>query len=105
MKMIDLASVNDVSEDEPLRVELPDMEAIAVYNIDGEFFATDDLCTHGEASLADGYIENGQIICPFHEGGFDIRTGKASKAPCSKDLKCHKLKVEADRILLCLEDV
>lgn len=104
MKIIDLVSINDIDDGEALRIELPDMPAIAVYNINGEFFATDDLCSHGEASLADGYIENDQIICPFHEGGFDIRTGKASKSPCSKDIKCHKIQVNSERIQLVVEE-
>ena len=88
--MIRLCAIDDLSEDEVHRVELDGGHGIAVYLLDGEVFATDDLCTHGEASLAEGEIEDGRIVCPFHLGSFDIRTGAACAAqveagpsPCS----------------------
>ncbi|KEQ52135.1 non-heme iron oxygenase ferredoxin subunit [Sphingobium chlorophenolicum] len=91
--MIRLCSVEELDEDEILRVELDGGHGIAVYLLDGEIFATDDLCTHGEASLAEGEIEDGKIVCPFHLGSFDIRTGAACAAPCSIALKTYPVEV------------
>lgn len=75
-------------------------EPVCLYNLDGEIFATHDTCTHGNASLADGFIVEGQIECPFHQGMFDIRTGKATAAPCNVEIKTYPVKVEAGLIWL-----
>lgn len=91
--MIRLCAIDDLSEDEVHRVELDGGHGIAVYLLDGEVFATDDLCTHGEASLAEGEIEDGKIVCPFHLGSFDIRTGAACAAPCSIALKTYAVEI------------
>jgi nitrite reductase/ring-hydroxylating ferredoxin subunit len=48
---------------------------------------TQDLCTHGPGSLAEGYVDGNDIECPFHQGKFDIRTGRPSAAPCSEPLR------------------
>lgn len=97
---IKLCTISEVPDGEVIRVDLDDGRAIALYNLDGEFFATDDLCTHGEASLAEGEIENGQIFCPYHMGSFDIRTGIACAAPCHVPIKTHQLAIIDGEILL-----
>lgn len=91
--MIRLCNIADLSEDEVYRAELDGNHGIAVYLLDDEVFATDDLCTHGEASLAEGEIEDGKILCPFHLGSFDIRTGAACAAPCSIDLRTYPVQI------------
>jgi nitrite reductase/ring-hydroxylating ferredoxin subunit len=65
----------------------------AVYKLDGEYFVTDDMCTHGMVSLSNGDVEDGQIICPLHGGAFDIRTGKATELPCRLALKIYRAEV------------
>jgi naphthalene 1,2-dioxygenase system ferredoxin subunit len=67
---------------------------IALYHVEGEFFATDDLCSHGQARLSEGYLENGQIECPLHQGCFDVKTGRATAAPCSIPIRTYPVKVE-----------
>ena len=60
---------------------------IAVYNIDGEFYATADWCSHDKSSLADeGYIENGQIECGWHFAKFCIKTGAVTAPPATEPL-------------------
>ena len=49
---------------------------LAVFNVGGEFFVTDDLCTHGPGSLSEGYLEDDVIECNFHNGQFNVRTGE-----------------------------
>ena len=71
---------------------------IAVYNLNGEYFATDDVCTHGMVSLSEGEVDEGQIVCPLHGGAFDIRTGKATEAPCRLALKTYKVVLVGDEI-------
>lgn len=75
-----------VDEDTPVRAELAG-EAYAVFLVDGAFYVTQDLCTHGPGSLAEGFVEGGEIECPFHQGKFDIRTGAPTAAPCSEALR------------------
>ncbi len=81
---------------------IPGHPPIALYNVDGSFFATDDLCTHGEASLSEGDIDGDEIICPFHLGAFDIRSGEASKAPCNIAVRTYAVHVDGNG-MICVE--
>ena len=53
-----------------------------LFRSEGRFYATQDQCTHGPGSLAEGFLVGAEIECPFHQGRFDIRTGRATAAPC-----------------------
>ena len=94
-----VAKTSDIDEGEATQVLIGKRE-IAVYNLDGEFYATDDICTHAYASLADGYIEGELIECPLHGGCFEIKTGKATTPPVTDDLKTYAVKIEGDDILV-----
>jgi naphthalene 1,2-dioxygenase system ferredoxin subunit len=67
---------------------------IALYVVDGEYYATADLCTHGAASLADGYLDGDLIECPLHQGTFNVKTGAAVGAPCTVAIKTFPVKLE-----------
>lgn len=54
---------------------------LAIFCKDGRFFALHDLCTHGQARLSEGFVEDGCIECPLHQGLFDIETGAPRSAP------------------------
>jgi naphthalene 1,2-dioxygenase system ferredoxin subunit len=69
-------------------------QAVALYHVDGQIYATDDNCTHGLASLADGYLEGDEIECPLHQGVFNVRTGEAVGRPCTIALKTYQVEVE-----------
>lgn len=74
-------------------------EAVCLYKLeDGSIHATQDRCSHGNASLAEGYIEDGIIECPLHQGCFDIRTGEAVSAPCKVPIRVYPIKIENDVI-------
>ena len=75
---------------------------VAVYNLDGTFYATDNICSHEYALLSEGWLENGCIECPLHAAQFDIKTGKALSAPADTDLTVYQVKVEGDDILVKL---
>ncbi len=92
-----VAKTSEVAEDEPKRVIVGDQQ-IALYNLDGEIYATDDICTHAYASLSEGYIEDGCIECPLHAGMFDIKTGKAQGVPVTEDLRTFPVRVDGDDI-------
>ncbi len=73
-------------------------KALALYEVDGEVFASDNRCTHGDALLSDGFLEGNVIECPFHQGRFDVCTGKALCAPLTEDVRVYPVRIENKRI-------
>lgn len=73
---------------------------VAVFNVDGCIYATQDQCTHGLASLSDGFLIGEFIECPLHQGMFDVRTGQASSPPCVTSLKTYKTAIRDGVIFL-----
>jgi NAD(P)H-dependent nitrite reductase small subunit len=96
-----VAATSDIPVGEGLRVKLDQYE-IAVFNIDGEFYAIDDVCTHAFALLSEGFVEGDVIECPLHSGRFEIKTGKAVAAPCTVDVRTYPVRREDDAILVGL---
>lgn len=97
---IALCDITDVAELEVIRVELEDGHAVAVYNLEGEFYVTDNLCTHGDASLSEGEVEGGNIICPYHLGSFDIKSGAPTGPPCVEPLNVYEVKVIKEQVCI-----
>ena len=73
---------------------------LCLYNLGGQVYATAAKCTHGEAELADGYIIGQEVECPFHQGLFDIPSGKAVGAPCTIDLRLYEVKEKGKEVLI-----
>lgn len=92
-ELVELFPAAELEEDEIRQAHLPDGTAIAVYNADGEFYATHDMCTHEDASLSeDGEIVDGCIVeCGWHMGQFDLKTGKACMSPCNIDIRTYPI--------------
>ena len=87
--LVKLCSVSDVIDDEPRRVVIEDFPPLAIYRVDGAIYVTDDTCTHGMASLAEGYLDGEEIECPFHGGAFNVKTGEPTAFPCAEALKTY----------------
>ena len=66
---------------------------VAVFNIDGEFFAIDNMCTHEEASLAEGDVSGHEVTCPLHGAKFDVRTGEVLGPPAYDDVTSYPVRV------------
>ncbi|MGC2518132.1 MAG: non-heme iron oxygenase ferredoxin subunit [Burkholderiales bacterium] len=96
---IKVADVSKIPEDGTLLVDLGP-EPVCLYNLRGKIYATHDTCTHGQASLADGFIDGEDIECPFHQGKFHIPTGKAVGVPCHIDIRTYSVKIENGAVLL-----
>ena len=78
-----------------------DGKDIVVANIDGDYFAINDTCTHAGASLSEGRIENSTVICDWHSAQFDCKNGKLIKFPAKiDDLEVYKIVLEEDNILV-----
>jgi 3-phenylpropionate/trans-cinnamate dioxygenase ferredoxin subunit len=67
---------------------------VAVFNADGELFAIDDTCTHQDASLSEGWLEDCLIECPLHAACFDLRTGKPTGPPAKRPVRTYPVLVE-----------
>jgi len=78
-------------------------KTLAVYNIDGTFYATDDECTHAAASLADGMLEGDVIECCMHMGSFHVPTGKVVEPPCEVPLRTYQVVPKDDGVYVDLE--
>lgn len=99
MNWIRIASAQDLQDDEVMAVTVGSAR-IALYRSEGEFFATDNRCTHAEALMSEGYLEDGCIECPLHQARFDIRTGKALCAPATVDLRTHAVRRDGDAVYI-----
>ena len=96
---LDLCATDEVAPGSAIKVEAGDL-TLAVYNIDGEFFVTDDACTHGPGSLSEGYIDGDVVECNFHNGQFNIKTGEVVSPPCMVPVKTYKTTVENGRVVI-----
>jgi|SRR5690554_1866562 len=93
-RRIFLCAAEDVADDTPKKIEVDDFnKVLALYRVDGQYYLTDDLCTHGLASLSAGELDGVNIICPLHGGAFDIRTGEATEYPCKRPLRTYPVEV------------
>jgi len=96
---LELCGTADVAPGTAIKVEQAGLE-LAVYNVDGEFFVTDDHCTHGPGSLSEGFLEGDVIECNFHQGQFNVRTGEAVLAPCMIPVKTYPAIVRAGKVII-----
>ena len=75
---------------------------IALFRIGDAVYATDNLCTHGQARLCDGFIEGHDIECPLHQGRFDLRSGQPTCAPAAEPIKTYPVRIEGGRVFLSI---
>ena len=96
---IELAAVEAIPEDDVIGIDVGG-KSFALYLVEGEVYVTDNICTHGNARLCDGFLEGHEIECPLHQGKFDIRNGKAMCAPLTEDVKTYPVKIEGARVFV-----
>jgi anthranilate 1,2-dioxygenase ferredoxin subunit len=96
---IRLCAKGEVADGAALRVEAGDL-TLAVYQVAGMYYVTDDHCTHGPGSLSEGCLEGHRIECDFHNGAFDIRTGEVLAPPCMIPIKTYRVVLEGDDVLI-----
>jgi len=96
---IELVAVDAIPEDDVIGIDAGG-KSFALYMVEGEVYVTDNICTHGNARLCDGFLEGHEIECPLHQGKFDIRNGKAMCAPLTEDVKTYPVKIEGTRVFV-----
>jgi len=99
---IDATAVDDVPADDVIGMLVAGRD-IALYNAGGEIFATDNICTHGQARLCEGFLDGHEIECPLHQGTFDIRTGQPTCAPVTEAIRSYPVQIEGGRVFIALD--
>ena len=97
--MVDLAVTDEVAEGQAVKVETQGL-VLAVFQVEGDFYVTDDTCTHGPGSLSEGCILGDMVECNFHNGAFNIRTGEVMEPPCMTPLKTYPVSVRDKQIFI-----
>jgi anthranilate 1,2-dioxygenase ferredoxin component len=87
-----IGNLDDFTEGEPAAVVAGD-KPVAVFRMGDEVFALHDLCTHGHARLSEGFVEDGCVECPLHQGLFDIRTGAPRCAPVTEAVRAYPIRI------------
>lgn len=94
--LVPVCSAAEVAEGTVRQYEVAGLGTIALYCIEGAHYATDDLCTHGQASLSDeGSLDGHIIYCGWHLGSFDVRTGEPASPPCTQPLQTYRVEIIA----------
>ena len=104
MALIEAGSVGDIPAG---RVKLVHDESedlrIAVCNLDGQFFAIEDVCTHDGGPLDQGNLEGDEIECPRHGARFNVRTGEATLMPAVMPVQTFPIKIEGNQVFVSTE--
>ena len=98
----DVAAEDEVPQDDVIGLDVAGRD-IALYGVEGQVYATDNLCTHGHARLCDGFLEGNEIECPLHQGRFDVCTGQPTCPPVTEPLRSYPVKIEDGRVWLALD--
>jgi 3-phenylpropionate/trans-cinnamate dioxygenase ferredoxin component len=97
---IDVCAVDDIEEEDVIEVQHGGRTFAVYHSPQHTFHATDALCTHERASLADGLVQGDIIECPKHNGRFNYKTGEAKRAPARVDLCTYPVRTEAGRVFI-----
>lgn len=98
---IRVAAVQDVKPGKLGCVEINGRKFLLA-NVDGKFYATDDMCTHEDASLSTGALHGDCVSCPLHGSRFNVRTGEPQEEPAEVALRTYPVKVEGDSVLVAI---
>ena len=93
----EIAAAEDVPNGERLFVEI-DEAYLVVFNIAGDIYAIEDVCSHDDGPLGDGDLEGHEVICPRHGAHFDVRNGKALTFPAVEDIPAYPIQIVDGKI-------
>jgi len=100
MGKIIAGKTTDITPGKMIKVSV-DGKEIMVVNIDGDYCAMDDSCTHSGASLSEGKLDGYKVICGWHKAEFDCKTGKLVKFPAKiRDLASYNVSIESDNVFV-----
>lgn len=97
MAFVKVAVVQDVPPGKAKQVKVGN-KTLAVFNVNGTFYAIDDTCPHRGAPLSEGELEGHEVVCPWHSAAFDVTTGAHLCPPARSDVACYKVQVVGDEV-------
>ena len=95
---IEITSTNDLAPGEMMSVE-KNGKSILVANVDGEYYAIGNICTHMGCNLSDGTLDGETVQCHCHGSRFNVKTGSVERGPAKNPEPSYTLKVEGEKIL------
>jgi naphthalene 1,2-dioxygenase ferredoxin component len=99
---IDALSADDLPTDDVIGVVVGGRD-IAIYAVGEAVYATDNICTHGQARLCDGFLDGHEIECPLHQGKFDVRSGQPTCDPVTEAIRSYPVRIDGQRVYLELD--
>lgn len=93
----DVAALDDLWDGTGLAVHVLGRE-FALFRVGDTVYATDALCTHGQARLCEGFVEGHEVECPLHQGRFDLRSGAPTCAPAAVPVKTYPVVIRDRRV-------
>jgi naphthalene 1,2-dioxygenase ferredoxin component len=99
---VDALSADELPTDDVIGIVVAGRD-IALYTVGDAVFATDNICTHGQARLCDGFLEGHEIECPLHQGRFDVRDGRPTCEPVTEALRSYPVKIDGRRVFVQLD--
>ena len=98
-KWTDVAAQADLFEGAGIAVTSHGLD-LALFSVEGEVFAIDNLCTHGNARLCEGFVEGHHVECPFHQAQFSLRDGSVRCGPATAPARVWPVRVEGGRVYI-----
>src|SRR6266496_1009023 len=96
-RLVKVADTNHLLPGKATAVEI-EGNRIAVFNVDGTFFAIDDTCPHAGGPLSEGQVDGKKVVCPWHDAAFDLKTGDVLSPPAFEGVKSYRVVVEGDDV-------
>jgi 3-phenylpropionate/trans-cinnamate dioxygenase ferredoxin component len=94
---VDVVDANSLEEGKNIVIDVEGTN-IAVFKIEGAFYAIEDVCTHDGAEIASGKLEGDEIICPRHGARFCVKTGEVKSPPAYENIACFPLRIENGKV-------
>ena len=94
---VKVAKKSELPEGKPTSVQVQG-EPVAIVRMQDNVYALHDICTHEEAPLSDGEVEDGEIVCPWHGATFKLENGECTGPPADEGVKCYNVRVTGDDV-------
>ena len=100
---VEVGELSTLPRDRGIRVTVGE-EKIAMFRVGNDVYAIGDVCSHAEASLAEGEVFDTQVECPRHGSEFDMKTGEPGSLPATRPVPTYQVTIEGDTVFLHLEE-
>ncbi len=103
MRFVPVCSLEEIPLGGGKLIEIEGLE-VALFRVGDEVFALDNTCTHAGGPLAEGEVEGEEVICPWHEARFHLRTGGATRPPAFEGVQTYSVRVTNGQVELAVPD-